>query len=167
MAVATPERTLYRLVSAAPDLTFPNRQHGGVTSVPRPTHRSEFEPYPDDAAHADSTASVTAPRNDTTRVALAAAGDLSAWSELVDQLQPSVWAATGALGLPKAAAAQVCELAWLRLAQQLETAPLPLRPWMVGLVEQEASRWHLANTISHDDQIRLDEELAQPIITSD
>lgn len=165
MAVAAHEGTLYRLVSAAPDLTFPNRQHGGVTSVPRPTHRSEFEPYPIDTAAA--TANLTAPRNESTRVALAAAGDHQAWSELVDQLQPSIWAATGALGLPKAAAAQVCELAWLRLAQQLETAPVPLRPWLVGVVEQEASRWHLANTVSRDDQIRLDEAMRQPIITSD
>jgi hypothetical protein len=133
--------------------------------VPRPTHRSEFEPYPLDTATA--TADLSTPRSESSRVALAAAGDRTAWSELVDQLQPSVWAATGALGLPKAAAAQVCELAWLRLAQQLETVPLPLRPWMVGVVEQEASRWHLANTVSHEDQIRLDEAMRQPIITSD
>jgi hypothetical protein len=135
--------------------------------VPRPTHRSEFEPYPVDA-HAPLAPSNGALNGEAACIARAAAGDAGAWSDLVDRLQPSIWAATGALGLPPTPASQVCELVWLRLAQRLDNPPVPLRPWLVGMVEAEASRWHQRPpTSSGDLNILLDDALCQPIITSD
>jgi hypothetical protein len=135
--------------------------------VPRPTHRSEYEPYPDD------TARVVVPSNGAMNseamcVARAAAGDADAWSDLVDRMQPSIWAATGALGLPSAPASQVCELVWLRLAQRLDDPPVQLRPWLIGIVEAEASRWHQRSAATSVDlELFLDDQLCQPIITSD
>jgi DNA-directed RNA polymerase specialized sigma24 family protein len=75
-------------------------------------------------------------------IAQAATGDVDAWSRLVDGHLPAVWATARAFGLPDDAAEDICELVWLRLAQRLSSAPVPLRPWLLSIVESDASRWH-------------------------
>ncbi|HTR70955.1 MAG TPA: hypothetical protein VMH41_12115 [Mycobacteriales bacterium] len=98
--------------------------------------RTTPDPYP-----ADGQRSVGSHNdNDASLLAAAARGDHHAWEAIVDRLQPSVWAATGAHGLNQSEAAQVCTLVWLRLAQRVSSPPEPVRPWLVALVEGEAAR---------------------------
>jgi hypothetical protein len=100
-------------------------------------------------------------------IACAAGGDLTAWTTLVDQMQPSMWAATGAVGLPTAVAHEVCELVWLQCAQHLDDAPQPLRPWLVERVAAEAGQWHRANSANGGGVIRLNGLVLQRTAESD
>src|SRR5215211_5906330 len=54
-------------------------------------------------------------------LAAAAAGDDSAWGSIVDSNVDRLWCSAMAEGLSEPDAAQVCELAWLRLSQRLHT----------------------------------------------
>jgi DNA-directed RNA polymerase specialized sigma24 family protein len=89
-------------------------------------------------------------------IAAAAAGDLDAWSHLVDSHLSAVWATARAFGLPDEAAENVCELVWLRLAQRLGDAPTPLRPWLLSIVESDASRWHSQQADAANNVVVLD-----------
>jgi DNA-directed RNA polymerase specialized sigma24 family protein len=89
----------------------------------------------------------------------AAGGDSTAWSDLIERLQPKVWAATGAAGLPPDVAASVGDLVWLRLAQRLDNRPPALTAWLIEVVEAEASRWHRSQNTTSADAVRLLEDL--------
>jgi hypothetical protein len=127
----------------------------------------DLEPYPGEPDQTTTRVGVAVPRGEQAWLAQAASGDADAWAKLVDLLQPTVWAATGALGLPTTRAAEVCELVWLTLAQRLDDAPDPLRPWLLEVVENEANRWQGAKPASQDRRLHIAAPRRQPIITSD
>jgi RNA polymerase sigma factor (sigma-70 family) len=60
-------------------------------------------------------------------VGRAAAGDTSAWNDLVDRLSPLVWAVARSHGLSRAEAADLSQRTWRRLVEQLDRIPEPER----------------------------------------
>jgi hypothetical protein len=87
--------------------------------------------------------------NEDTLYAWARSGDRQAWDSLVERLQPSVWAAAGALGLSVETSQQVSRLAWLRLTQQMDAAEpaQSARACLLHVVEEHAER--IAPAIPH------------------
>jgi len=87
-------------------------------------------------------------------LAAAAAGDDSAWGSIVDSNVDRLWCSAMAEGLSEPDAAQVCELAWLRLSQRLHTfaslddvcrwLDVTVRREAAGLVAQRAERARFA-----------------------
>lgn len=90
-------------------------------------------------------------------VSRAHAQDELAWTELIDRHLPAVWSATQALQLPESAGQQICQLVWLRLAQQLGASPVPLRPWLLHIVESEANRWHRRQSAARNAVVVIEE----------
>jgi RNA polymerase sigma factor (sigma-70 family) len=70
----------------------------------------------------------------------AAAGDESAWVVLVDRYTPMLWAITRGYRLPAADAADVTQVAWLRLTQHLHTLRQPehVAGWLATTVRRES-----------------------------
>jgi DNA-directed RNA polymerase specialized sigma24 family protein len=87
-------------------------------------------------------------------LAAAVAGDDSAWGSIVDSNVDRLWHSVMAEGLSEPDAAQVCELAWLRLSQRLHTfaslddvsrwLDVTIRREAAGLVAQRAERARFA-----------------------
>jgi hypothetical protein len=106
-------------------------------------------------------------RTESALVACAAAGDLTAWTTLFDRMQPSMWAAAGAVGLPTAVANEVCELVWLQCAQHLDETLQPIRSWLVERVAAEAGQWHRLNRDCGTTSVRVDGLVLQRTAASD
>lgn len=78
--------------------------------------------------------------------AAAAAGDAAAWAELVDQYAVVVWRAARDAQLPTEVGRVVCQLAWLRVLELLESHPhlgSQVEQVLLQTVEREA-RAHAA-----------------------
>lgn len=73
-------------------------------------------------------------------LAAAVAGDDAAWGSIVESHVELAWRRAVAEGLTGPDAALVCELAWLRLSQQLETleSVAEIAPWLEEMVRREA-----------------------------
>ena len=69
-------------------------------------------------------------------------GESEAWDALVNQYSGLVWAAVRGLGLGRADAADVCQTAWLRLAEHLGRlrAPEAVGGWLITTARNEAQR---------------------------
>jgi DNA-directed RNA polymerase specialized sigma24 family protein len=68
----------------------------------------------------------------------------SQWGQLVDQHCGYAWSLARSLGLADADAAEVCELAWLRLAQRWSpSSGIAVRPWLEETIRREARGAHL------------------------
>lgn len=72
----------------------------------------------------------------------AAAGDQSAWDDLVRRFHPLVWRVARSHGLDSAAAADVTQTTWLRLVENLGRLREPERvsAWLVTTARREALR---------------------------
>jgi RNA polymerase sigma factor (sigma-70 family) len=72
-------------------------------------------------------------------VRLAGSGDESAWSELVGRYTPMLWAIARSYRLPTADAADVVQIAWLRLLQQLPRIrqPRSVAAWLTTTARRE------------------------------
>jgi RNA polymerase sigma factor (sigma-70 family) len=75
-------------------------------------------------------------------VARAAAGDRSAWDELVDRYGGLLWSIARAHRLSQADAADVVQITWLRLAERLGTLrePSSVRAWLATTARRESLR---------------------------
>jgi len=75
-------------------------------------------------------------------LAAAAAGDQGAWDRLVDRHAQWVWSTARGFGLGAVAAAQVCGVAWARLADHLDEVRTDeqLRRWLGTIASHEARR---------------------------
>ncbi len=75
-------------------------------------------------------------------VRAAAAGDEQAWVELVDTFSGLVWMIARAHGLDPTAAAEVSQVVWLRLAENLRrfSDPGRLGGWLASTSRQESER---------------------------
>jgi DNA-directed RNA polymerase specialized sigma24 family protein len=63
----------------------------------------------------------------------------SQWGQLVDQHSGYAWSLARSLGLTDADAAEVCELAWLRLAQRWSpSSGIAIRAWLEETIRREA-----------------------------
>jgi RNA polymerase sigma factor (sigma-70 family) len=72
----------------------------------------------------------------------AAAGDQSAWNELVERFQGLVWATARSFRLSRADAADVAQTTWLRLVENLDRIREPerLAGWLATTARREALR---------------------------
>ncbi|SHE50969.1 RNA polymerase sigma factor [Streptoalloteichus hindustanus] len=84
-------------------------------------------------------------------VAAARAGDHDAWRRLVDRFAGLVWTVARRHRLPAADADDVCQVTWLRLAQQLPALrdPSRLAAWLVTTTRREAARVRTARRREH------------------
>ena len=75
-------------------------------------------------------------------VARASTGDQVAWDQLVERYGGMVWAVARAHGLGPADAADVSQVTWLLLVQQLDTRQQPERVgvWLLRTATREAYR---------------------------
>lgn len=73
-------------------------------------------------------------------VAAAVAGSSEAWDSIVDANVHNMWKCALGVGLASTDAAQVCELAWLRLGQHLHTfgSLEDVSSWLEALVLRES-----------------------------
>jgi hypothetical protein len=74
-------------------------------------------------------------------VAAAAGGSAEAWDSIVESNVDAMWQRAVAAGLSALDAAQVCELAWLRLGQRLDTLSslAEIAGWLDVQVGREAA----------------------------
>ncbi len=81
------------------------------------------------------------PVNRDQMVAAAAGGSAEAWDSIVESNVDAMWQRAVAAGLSALDAAQVCELAWLRLGQRLDTLSslAEIAGWLDGQVGREAA----------------------------
>lgn len=81
-------------------------------------------------------------RGDADIAAAAADGDAQAWEQLVRVHAQLVWDTVRLHGLDTVDAAQVCQLVWLRCADQLTGLALrgAVREWLVATADTEAAR---------------------------
>ena len=83
-------------------------------------------------------------------LAAATDGDPAAWAGLVDLYGELVWTITSHPALPRGAAEEASRTTWLRLAQQLDSAPhdQPVGVWLARTARLETRRclargvWH-------------------------
>jgi DNA-directed RNA polymerase specialized sigma24 family protein len=69
------------------------------------------------------------------------AGDQRGWDALVERYSQQVWDAARRHGLGAAEAAEVCQVAWLRLADHLTAvAPRDVGAWLCAVADAEARR---------------------------
>jgi RNA polymerase sigma factor (sigma-70 family) len=75
-------------------------------------------------------------------VARAAGGDARAWDQLVERYVGLLWATARGHGLSEAEAAEVVQLAWLRMAEHLDDLPDPERVgvWLAATARRESLR---------------------------
>jgi RNA polymerase sigma factor (sigma-70 family) len=76
-------------------------------------------------------------------VRAAAAGDQSAWNELVERFERLVWATTRAYRLSRSDAADVAQTVWLRLVENLDRIrdPERLGAWLATTARRESLRY--------------------------
>lgn len=72
-------------------------------------------------------------------VVAAAQGDSQAWAELVDSHLAEVWQLATAHGGDRSQARLICEMVWLRLAEQLPADP--------GAIATAPGRWFERTTV--------------------
>ena len=75
-------------------------------------------------------------------VAAAAAGDESAWDEIVNRFSPLLAGVIGGYRLPPAVRQDIAQIVWLRLVEKLDTLrdPQCLPGWLVTTARHEALR---------------------------
>jgi RNA polymerase sigma factor (sigma-70 family) len=75
-------------------------------------------------------------------VAMAAAGDAGAWSDLVDRFAGLVWSVARSVGLSDADSSDVSQTTWMRFAEHLEDLRDSSRvgPWLATTARREAIR---------------------------
>lgn len=75
-------------------------------------------------------------------LALAAAGDSQAWSELVDRFSDMVWSVARSFRLDEATAKDVSQTVWLKLIENIDriTDPERLPGWLATTCRREALR---------------------------
>lgn len=93
-------------------------------------------------------------------VAAAAAGSGEAWAGIVEQHAEALWRKAVDAGLTSADAAQICQLAWLRLGQRLHlfTVMADVVQWLDAEVVREAAavaRRQAARVRTPDNVVRL------------
>jgi DNA-directed RNA polymerase specialized sigma24 family protein len=68
--------------------------------------------------------------------------DKAEWDALVERLSQPVWAKARSRGLGTLDAAEVCQLAWLRLADHVDelVSDVDIAAWLCAVVDDEASR---------------------------
>ena len=116
----------------------------------------------------DRSAPVSAPRalsSSGERVLLrsAAQGDTHAWDALVDAYLPQLWRSTAEAGLDADAAAQVCEVVWLRLVQSLAL----LEDESVGSWLQRVAVEECARHVRYAERRRARERPALTVLPTD
>jgi RNA polymerase sigma factor (sigma-70 family) len=79
----------------------------------------------------------------TSLVRRAAAGDKSAWEQLVDQYSRLIWAMTRDFGLAEMDAADVVQTTWLRLLEHIHRIEYPERigSWLATTARHECLRY--------------------------
>lgn len=96
----------------------------------------------------------------TSLVEAAAGGDASAWEALVKHFSGLVWSIASAYGLGRADAADVAQVAWLRLVEHLGRLKEPSRvgAWLVTTTRRECLHLLRAGNreIVTDDSARLE-----------
>lgn len=95
-------------------------------------------------------------------------GDETAWQALVDRHAGVVWAVARSHGFPTAAAADISQTTWLRLAEHCDriTDPANLRSWLALTAQREAQRYFAVSgsiTMEHDG----DDPLLQALVLLD
>jgi RNA polymerase sigma factor (sigma-70 family) len=77
----------------------------------------------------------------------AAAGDKSAWEQLVDQYSRLIWAMTRDFGLAESDAADVAQTTWLRLLEHIHRIEYPERigSWLATTARHECLRYLAAS----------------------
>jgi RNA polymerase sigma factor (sigma-70 family) len=83
------------------------------------------------------------PANLDALVSAAAAGDQSAWNELVERFERLVWATTRTYRLSRSDAADVAQTVWLRLVENLDRIrdPERLGAWLATTARRESLRY--------------------------
>lgn len=95
-------------------------------------------------------------------LAAAVAGSDSAWGSIVDSNVERMWRTAVGIGLSERDAAQVCELAWLRLGQRLHAfaSRTEVAGWLEETVRREsaavaAQRVRTERQVAHSNVVRL------------
>ena len=71
------------------------------------------------------------------------------WHRTVEAHAPRLWRLAAGSGLSPGAAAEVCELAFLRLGQLRERGPADPGPWLDAVVRRESAAWLRQATAPH------------------